>query len=219
MSGVNYLDRTMAGGERLQITDALNFELSVPVWYAGVPLQRDLAALDLNVPKADYADLRAFIRGISYGPNYDKFQYGDFPAAFTDKPVSLEYEFVAGSMLGTMALLADRDHATEYKKGEHVKTVADVQTLEEEAAITVPAVQPISALTAGGTGWGATVADAGNPTGVDMRAMALVQSNYLGVSYGVNATVGNTIPANPGYQYHVDVTILLTTPPVEVPST
>jgi hypothetical protein len=112
-------------------------------------------------------------------------------------------------LVGVHAVLADSDFATAYKVGEHVKAVGDSIVIEGVTA-TRASVAPISALVGGG-GWGAALPDGSAVIGSNFRTIQITMSNYLGIS-------DKDIAATPGDAYLQDVMVLLTTPPILLPS-
>lgn len=213
---VNRTPNTRAGGIRRFLEDWLNLVATTPVWWAGMPLQRDDGALGQVERKQafGYAAIRTGIRAISFEPTYPYMAYGEFPTTFTTAPDSSPFVTVVGVIIGTMAIPHKSDHATAYKAGEHQKCVTENQTVEGEASTPVPCAMPISE-DAGGEGWlgggGGTLGDTGNMTGSIFRAYQGVMADYLGVAYA-------DVAANVGAYFNTDITVLLTTPPVQIES-
>ncbi len=212
---VNRTPNQRTGGLRRFLEDWLNLTASAPIWFAGMIMQRDKSSFGQVIKKEDFEDIRAGIRAVSYTPTYAYWASGEFPTDFTTAPDSSPFTTVVGVIIGTMGLPHKSDHSTAYKAGEHVKCVSQTQTIESTASLQIPVIIPVSE-DAGGDGWsgsdGQLLADSSNLTGAYFRKYQQAMSDYVGVAYeNVGATVGA--------YFNVDVTVLLTTPPVQIDST
>lgn len=209
--GVNNFPNERVGGFVRRLGDGLKRTLSAPIWFGGIALERTPGDWAKVQRRQTYNDVRAEIVGISYGPSYNNFEYGQFPTTFTATPDTTDFKYITAVQEGVMVMLTDSDFATAYYAGELVKVQSDAQTIEGQS-LTLPCIVPVSTFFGGG-GWttNGTLADTGTVTGSILRQM-------MGVLDDVVGHVDENVGSAPGDNNWANVVLMLRDPQFHVPS-